>query len=328
MTDAKSNRDVIAGFLDRDALGAPTWSTSQEGADQLLQLLQLPPAIPPGAPTIADYEEVLADHRRFVRRLDVALNGNAGAAKQASFCDIVEQAEEMFRQRHDATTTAASGQVVAEWQVRVPNQTLLGVTWMRASDEKRARHCAEQWDTEVRALYTHPAPSTTSVRAEALLLEARQFVSDRCDEDNQEVERHAPDLLRRIDALLQTPHASGEDRAMGSLAESRAWFHVLATTPAASGQAVAWRRATKHGWDYRNTRPTEHTPAGYMPLYTHPAPSAASVRAEADATRYRWLKEQGLITKPGIQTMFLDEFVDAQIALQTPHASGEGRADG
>lgn len=41
--------------------------------------------------TIADYEEVLADHRRLVRELDVLLNGEEGAAKQASLCDIVAQ---------------------------------------------------------------------------------------------------------------------------------------------------------------------------------------------------------------------------------------------
>jgi hypothetical protein len=41
--------------------------------------------------TAFDYEEVLADHRRLVRELDVALNGEEGAAKQASLCDIVAQ---------------------------------------------------------------------------------------------------------------------------------------------------------------------------------------------------------------------------------------------
>ena len=48
-------------------------------------------AAQPVALTIADYEEVLADHRRLVRELDVLLNGEAGAAKQASLCDIVAQ---------------------------------------------------------------------------------------------------------------------------------------------------------------------------------------------------------------------------------------------
>jgi hypothetical protein len=38
-----------------------------------------------------DYEEVLADHRRLVRELDVLLNGEEGAAPQASLCDIVAQ---------------------------------------------------------------------------------------------------------------------------------------------------------------------------------------------------------------------------------------------
>lgn len=41
----------------------------------------------------ADYEEVLADHRRLVRELDVALNGD-GAAQQASLCDIVGQVKD------------------------------------------------------------------------------------------------------------------------------------------------------------------------------------------------------------------------------------------
>jgi len=37
----------------------------------------------------SDHEEVLADHRRLVRELDVLLCGEEGAAKQASLCDIV-----------------------------------------------------------------------------------------------------------------------------------------------------------------------------------------------------------------------------------------------
>ncbi|WP_263147771.1 hypothetical protein [Pseudomonas sp. RIT-PI-AD] len=47
--------------------------------------------------TIADYEEVLAGHRRLVRELDVALNGEAGAAPQASLCDIVGQVASAVR---------------------------------------------------------------------------------------------------------------------------------------------------------------------------------------------------------------------------------------
>lgn len=50
---------------------------------------RLPPE-PRGSLSATDYEQVLGDHRRLVRELDVALNG-AGAAKQASLCDIVGQ---------------------------------------------------------------------------------------------------------------------------------------------------------------------------------------------------------------------------------------------
>lgn len=50
--------------------------------------------------TIADYEEVLADHRRLVREIDVAINGE-GAAKQASLCDLVAQIKELVERRCD-----------------------------------------------------------------------------------------------------------------------------------------------------------------------------------------------------------------------------------
>ncbi len=50
-------------------------------------------------PTADDYEEVLADHRRLVRELDVLLNGEEGAAKQASLCDLVGQVSAIVRER-------------------------------------------------------------------------------------------------------------------------------------------------------------------------------------------------------------------------------------
>jgi hypothetical protein len=45
--------------------------------------------------TIEDYNEVLADHDRLVRELDVIINGE-NAAKQASLCDIVSQCRNIF----------------------------------------------------------------------------------------------------------------------------------------------------------------------------------------------------------------------------------------
>lgn len=40
-----------------------------------------------------DYERVISSHNRLVRKLDVLINGEKGAAKQASLCDIVSQVE-------------------------------------------------------------------------------------------------------------------------------------------------------------------------------------------------------------------------------------------
>ena len=46
---------------------------------------------------IVDQEEVIADMRRLTRELDVALNGEEGAAPQASLCDIVSQVQKAKR---------------------------------------------------------------------------------------------------------------------------------------------------------------------------------------------------------------------------------------
>jgi hypothetical protein len=40
---------------------------------------------------LADYQEVHEDKQRLVRKLDVIWNGEAGAATQASLCDVVAQ---------------------------------------------------------------------------------------------------------------------------------------------------------------------------------------------------------------------------------------------
>ena len=49
-----------------------------------------------GSLTPDDYEEVLSEHRRLVRYLDVLINGEEGAARQASLCDLVGQIAKML----------------------------------------------------------------------------------------------------------------------------------------------------------------------------------------------------------------------------------------
>lgn len=48
--------------------------------------------------TKADYEEVLRDHRRLAREIDIAMHGKDKAAKQASLCALVPLAKRMRTQ--------------------------------------------------------------------------------------------------------------------------------------------------------------------------------------------------------------------------------------
>lgn len=61
----------------------------------------------------ADHEEVHADHRRLVRELDILLNGEAGAAKQASLCDIVAQVAQQKRAAHEPKAPPTTEQLIA-----------------------------------------------------------------------------------------------------------------------------------------------------------------------------------------------------------------------
>lgn len=70
------------------------WEQIDTLARQVVRALDAQPqavgAPTSGGLTIADYEEVFADHKRLVREMDVLLNGD-GAAAQASLCDLVAQ---------------------------------------------------------------------------------------------------------------------------------------------------------------------------------------------------------------------------------------------
>lgn len=58
---------------------------------------------------IDDLTEVLDDKRRLTRDLDVALNGQLGAAKQASLCDLVSQATSHAEKHGPALAPRARG---------------------------------------------------------------------------------------------------------------------------------------------------------------------------------------------------------------------------
>lgn len=64
---------------------------------------------------LADVSAVMADHARLVRELDVLLNGEAGAAKQASLCDIVAQLRSFLTRKSAAMPSQGIDQIRAQY---------------------------------------------------------------------------------------------------------------------------------------------------------------------------------------------------------------------
>lgn len=123
------------------------------------------------------------------------------------------------------------------------------------------------------------------------------------------------------------------------------------TSAGASGQAVAqepvawfWRQiATGHTAPCMSDKHRDDTAASpdyeVFPVFAHPAPSAASVRAEAAVKLMEQVKPRRLFDEkdPNGYLESDREFFEnnrevvaafLESALQTPHASREGRADG
>ncbi len=75
----------MSDLIDRLNGPAPSVPAMRDAANEIVYLRS----------RIRDHEEVMADFRRLVRQLDVAMSGEAGAAKQASLCDLIGTATEM-----------------------------------------------------------------------------------------------------------------------------------------------------------------------------------------------------------------------------------------
>lgn len=88
-------------------------------------------------------KEVIADHHRLVKELDVALNGEDGAAKQASLCDIVGQVlKEKF----------VPAKVAAEWVARECCNEILRLPWAIVETARDTTECYVSRDDAVDAI--------------------------------------------------------------------------------------------------------------------------------------------------------------------------------
>lgn len=89
LSDSKSARNRAAGEPNAYYEYTRPEQTCEHRAADLLTRLRS---------EIANHERVHASHQRLVRELDVILNGEAGAAPQASLCDVVDQVRRLRSQ--------------------------------------------------------------------------------------------------------------------------------------------------------------------------------------------------------------------------------------
>lgn len=103
----------------------------------------------------AVYEEILASHRAMVRELDVLLNGEAGAAKQARLADLIAQVRRdglivsTPTVKRDmalgAALERAAGELPEGWELRVEVER--GCGDVALYDEDGTRHDEFSGDT-------------------------------------------------------------------------------------------------------------------------------------------------------------------------------------
>ena len=67
------------------------------------------------------HEEAAADTRRLTRELDVAMHGEAGAAEQASLCDLIPAAKALRTKTIDAMMEAANPLITVDTSVQHPH---------------------------------------------------------------------------------------------------------------------------------------------------------------------------------------------------------------
>ncbi len=95
---------------------------------------------------VDEWNEVYRNHQALVRELDVLLNGNAGAAKQASLCDIVAQVRGWQPARAAAPV---SGQGAS---IDTPEFRDLAQAWSDAATECHPSLTLECWNKLVQAI--------------------------------------------------------------------------------------------------------------------------------------------------------------------------------
>lgn len=132
--------DVPDGYIVDGIVYCDKCPTTDSGGKTVRHIKTCPPSNPMLA---VEYEEVLADHRRLVRELDMLING-VDAAPQASLCDVVCQVDKMLKsgelRRGRSTETVEGSSKPSSYRVFKTNAG----TWMISDTTSVARKIAAE----------------------------------------------------------------------------------------------------------------------------------------------------------------------------------------
>lgn len=180
-------------------------------------LYTAPQPADPDAATIADYEAALSDHRRLVRELDVLLNGEEGAAQQASLCDIVAQVRRDGIKAAEPVKVPSDADIDGVWRELTGRPCIPGSTAHAFAHALLARYGqpekpAEEWQRLAAAVYQACGAYDMPVR----ILDALSAAAN------------GEPFAHMIDSLLpvEQPAASEEPVGYVSKDSSRANMHV------------------------------------------------------------------------------------------------------
>lgn len=88
------------------------------------------------------YEEVLTDHKRLVREIDVIINGEEGAARQASLCDLVGQIKALASRGDDPRLLP---ELPDGWRIQRLEQNEDDTWFAKLGQEKDIRYVVVDW---------------------------------------------------------------------------------------------------------------------------------------------------------------------------------------
>lgn len=181
----------LTDSFDRKSEAADAWNNRADIVEQ-----------PYGELTIEDYKASFEDHKRLVKELDIALNGEYGAAEQASLCDIVSQ---VIRDKKQPTTVTddvptgfyTKGLNMSDWSTDKEKKAL---AWFR---ENRQRfHLYGNWPGEIEEILVRAATQPKACENQPELKDCEAALRGQY-QITDDLRRQIADMKKSCDTLKQ-----------------------------------------------------------------------------------------------------------------------------